>query len=231
MFDITAQREFLGQLTVYKEEWDAIPIEATGDPDQFYILNNWFGPVDAELLYAMVRHLQPSRMIEIGSGMSTLCTSLALSRNETACRLTAIDPDPKHDLEGLGIKVRKQPLQEVGLRTFKLLGSNDILFIDSSHIWEPGNDVDLEYHSILPTLPSGVVVHCHDIFLPEDYPWWWGHRGYSEQEHLRPLLESGEWEILWTSYFMHRSDPETLRYWFKSYGPRDYPASFWMRKK
>ena len=53
---------------------------------------------------------------------------------------------------------------------FEELGAGDILFIDSSHIAMPGTDVDRLFLDVLPRLPSGVLVHVHDILLPDAYP-------------------------------------------------------------
>ncbi len=61
-------------------------------------------------------------------------------------------------------------VQGAGLGAFEKLAEGDILFIDSSHILMPGTDVDMLLNHVLPALPRGVLVHVHDIFLPDDYP-------------------------------------------------------------
>ena len=33
----------------------------------------------------------------------------------------------------------------------------------------PGSDVDWLFNHLLPTLPAGLRVHIHDVFLPDDY--------------------------------------------------------------
>src|SRR5581483_6774172 len=46
---------------------------------------------------------------------------------------------------------------------------------------------------ILPALPARVLVGVHDIFLPDDYPWWFSGRWYSEQYLLGAwLLGAGD---------------------------------------
>ena len=37
----------------------------------FFLDNNAYGPVNAEVLYAVVRYLQPARIVELGSGVSS----------------------------------------------------------------------------------------------------------------------------------------------------------------
>jgi hypothetical protein len=55
------------------------------------------------------------------------------------------------------------------------------LFPLSAHILMPGTDVDILFNHVLPGLRRGVLVHVHDIFLPDDYPPEWEWRGYNEQ--------------------------------------------------
>ena len=81
------------------------------------------------------------------------------------------------------------------------LGAGDILFVDSSHVLMPGSDVDCILNHLLPRLPAGVVVHFHDIFLPDAYPAAWSWRGYNEQNAVAALL-SGGWRLLWSSHWV-----------------------------
>lgn len=195
--------------------------------------NTWFGSVDAEILYAMVITFHPSKIIEIGSGNSTAISLAAMRinlRDGYGGTLVAIDPDPRAVLDPV-VDHRKMRLEDAPLGLFDWLVEGDILFIDSSHKWMPGNDVDLLYGGILPSLRSGVVVHVHDIFLPDSYPESWRDRGYDEQEYLEALLETGEWEVLWSSHQMQQSSPELLEKTFASYTPSRWPGSFWMRKR
>jgi hypothetical protein len=51
--------------------------------------------------------------------------------------------------------------------------SEDILFVDTSHVFKLGNDLHHLLFHVLPALPAGVFVHFHDIFLPREYPPEW----------------------------------------------------------
>ena len=53
---------------------------------------------------------------------------------------------------------------------FDQLQENDILFIDSGHCVRTGSDVNFLILDVLPRLSPGVVVHFHDIGLPDEYP-------------------------------------------------------------
>ncbi|MBI3199782.1 MAG: hypothetical protein HYZ40_20150 [Rhodospirillales bacterium] len=85
-----------------------------------------------------------------------------------------------------------------------------MLFIDSSHILMPGSDVDILFNRVLPRLPSGALVHIHDIFLPFDYPPAWGWRNYNEQQGVLPLLTTGAWRPLFSSVWATRRMGERL---------------------
>lgn len=233
MYTLGSSTELLDALVAFKPEYDTIPIE--GPDDSLHINNQWFTTVDMEVLYAMVRYLKPKQMIEIGSGHSTRCTLQAIAANgsESPCVFTAIDPDPRLAVDDLaGVTVLRQPVESVPLAVFQALNPGDVLFIDSSHIWAKGNDVDFEYHQLLPSLKSGVIVHVHDIFLPEGYPSHWSNRGYTEQRYVALLLMSGMWDIIWSAHYMHEIHPTELTAAFRSYTPTTgYPASLWMIKR
>ena len=55
---------------------------------------------------------------------------------------------------------------------------------------------------VLPTLPAGVLVHIHDIFLPDDYPAEWEWRGYNEQLAAAALLHGGGYRPIWASHYV-----------------------------
>ena len=84
--------------------------------------------------------------------------------------LTAIDPAPRADIARTGARMIATPVPSCGMAPFAGLAAGDLLFIDSSHVLMPGSDVDFLLNQILPALPAGVLVHVHDIFLPDGYP-------------------------------------------------------------
>lgn len=182
------------------------------------------------MAYSLIRLYAPSRVIEVGSGYSTLLMAMALVKNLVPYHLTAIDPEPRAAIAGLDVTFLQEPVQDVPLALFETLQHGDVLFIDSSHIYEPDSDVDFLYNHVLPTLASGVIVHVHDIFLPKSYPPWWDGRAYNEQDQLVRTLETGQWEVIWGSYFMNLNARQRMTQVFRSYRERDYPGSFWMRK-
>jgi hypothetical protein len=173
-----------------------------GGPPQPRFEQDWFPRLDAITAYTMVRARRPTRIVEIGSGHSTRFLARAIADGQLGTHLTAIDPAPRATLNGLAVEWLKATLQTVGAAPFAHLGEGDILFIDSSHILMPGSDVDVLLNDILPLLPAGVLVHIHDVFLPDAYPQGWDWRGYNEQNAVAPLVSSGAWQVLWSSHWV-----------------------------
>lgn len=156
----------------------------------------WFPTLDACAAFALVRQRRPARIVEVGSGHSTRFLAAALGDGA----ITAIDPAPRADIARLPrVTVVPRTVHHADPQVFAALRAGDLLFIDSSHILMPGSDVDLLFGRVLPMLPPDVLVHIHDIALPDDYPPVWAWRNYNEQQGVIPLLLSGAYEALFSS--------------------------------
>jgi predicted O-methyltransferase YrrM len=162
---------------------------------------DWFPRLDAAVAYAMVRDRRPGRIIEVGSGHSTRFMAEAIADAGLRTTLTAIDPAPRAGIGATGARAIRAVVPACGETHFAELGAGDILFIDSSHVLMPGSDVDFLVNRILPRLPSGALVHFHDVFLPDDYPAEWAWRGYNEQLAVAALLAGGGWRVLFAGHF------------------------------
>lgn len=156
---------------------------------RYFFENGAFSYFDAIILYSMIRHLQPRRVIEIGCGYSScvlLDTNERFFDNRIQC--TFIEPYPQllHSLlkesDQSRITVIPSNLQNVDLGLFTQLQPNDILFVDSSHVSKTGSDVNYVFFDILPRLIPGVFIHFHDIFHPFEYPKPWVYQGRSWNE-------------------------------------------------
>ena len=163
-FGWDAQLQLLRDLSAFRIEFEAADFK-----------NDYFNGLDAAVLYSLIRHLRPRRVIEIGSGYSTRFAHKALTRNADGGKLTCIEPHPEERLNGLrlSVEVIQKRVEEIDVDFFSCLEANDILFIDSSHTVKFGSDVCYEFLEVLPTLRPGVWVHVHDIFFPHDYPAEW----------------------------------------------------------
>ncbi len=195
----------------------------------------WYPTLDACAAYTILRDLKPRRIVEVGSGHSTRFLARAAADGGYDCAIVAIDPAPRADIARLpGVTVRRQTVHEAGLEPFAALGPGDVLFVDSSHVLMPGSDVDLLFNRVLPMLPAGVVVHVHDIALPDDYPADWGWRNYNEQQGVVPLLTSGTWTALFSSHFVatrHAARVSTSVVATLPAHPEARPMALWLRKE
>lgn len=185
----------------------------------FYTRNSQFSWLDSRALFAALREMKPRRMIEVGSGFSSLLTADVNHRfHGGRLDMTCIEPYPRSFLRG-GIpgltRLIEARVQDVPLETFASLESGDVLFIDSSHVAKTGSDVNYIYFEILPRLRPGVLIHVHDIFLPGDYPKdWVVNLGihWNEQYLLRALLiDSHGFEVLFGSAYVLERYPDLLR--------------------
>jgi hypothetical protein len=214
-------------------EADITAIEGSGPPQPRWN-QDWFPTLDAAAAYAITRQTRPQRIVEIGSGHSTRFLFRAINDGGFECTITAIDPAPRRGVDKLPIDLRTETLNNVDPGIFETLSAGDIIFVDSSHILVPGSDVDDIMNRILPLLPSGILLHVHDIFLPDDYPKTWDWRGYNEQSAVALLITTGAYEPLFASHYVATRMAETLE---GSVVPRlpssegAYPASLWLRKR
>lgn len=163
---------------------------------------SWFPGLDGAALYAIVRSGRPRRILEVGSGHSTRFLAQAVVDGGFACAITCIDPQPRADLSRLNLDLQRRLLTPEDARLAAELAAGDILLVDSSHIAMPGSDVDLVLNEILPMLAPGVLVHLHDIFLPDAYPAHWAWRGYNEQIPVACLLQGGGWALRFASHYL-----------------------------
>ena len=234
--NVTGQLALLEELAEYREEFARFPLSSGGGPGRYHVDNASFEGGDGDALYAILRHLRPGRVVEIGSGFSTLLAAEALAANGTG-ELTAIDPFPSPVLRAdpPGLSLIESPVQRVPMDTFTRLRAGDVLFIDSSHVLAIGSDVQHEFLEILPRLAPGVLVHVHDVFLPGEYPreivlgkrFFW-----TEQYLLQAFLAFNRaFEVVLAMAWLHERHPDRLEAAFAAYRRDRYlPGSFWMRR-
>jgi hypothetical protein len=223
----------------YNDELTAFPLEKKPETLEYCYNYGAFLSGDAEYLYSMIRLFRPRKIIEIGSGNSTLMAMNAIKKNLSVidgytCEHICIEPYEQKWLENTGVKVIREKVEDMDLGIFTGLKENDILFIDSSHMVRAQGDVLFEYLEILPLLQKGVIVHIHDIFTPKDYPEeWFGKYFWNEQYLLEAFLSfNKDFRILGaTNYLSHKYREEFSSKCpiYKMQAGRE-PGSFWMVK-
>jgi len=222
----------------FNEELKDVPIEKV-DELTFHINNDFFESGDAEYLYNLIRLKKPARIVEIGSGHSTLMAIKAIKKNQEGiagyrCKHLCIEPYESPWLEKTGVTVIRQRVEDVNKAVFSELGNGDILFIDSSHIIRPQGDVLFEYLELLPSLQLGVIVHVHDIFSPRDYLKEWvidEVRFWNEQYLLEAFLTNNrDWKIIGALNYLHHNHFEQLAEKCPFLTQDREPGSFYMEK-
>ena len=165
---------------------------------RYHYDNQSYAYSDAIMLHCMLRHLEPRRLIEIGSGYSSCVT---LDTNQLflggSLETTFIEPYPDlllsltSDADRARIRIIPERLQDVPADVFSTLEAGDILFVDSTHVSRIDSDVNRLMFEILPALAPGVVIHFHDILYPFEYPkeWVYFGRAWNESYLLRAFLQ------------------------------------------
>jgi hypothetical protein len=186
------------------------------DYDHSQALHNGYFPTpDAEAYAAMILDLQPSRIIEIGAGYSTLIARAAISYGNLTTRLLVIDPSPRTDVQRAADTMMSTTVENV-IPSKVEIQADDFLFIDSSHICRARGDVTYLFCRWIPELPGGAVVHVHDVFLPYHYPASYDRFCWNEQYLLHSLLQSSRYRTLFSSHWMSRTHGDLMR---KTFGP------------
>jgi predicted O-methyltransferase YrrM len=235
-FDPERQVSFVeSELGSYCREFSPPLTSEEAGPNGFYLGNGTYESVDAELLYAMVRRSTPRRVVELGSGFSTLIIRAALERNAPGSAgeiLRTYDPY-RSALLAADVVVAPLRVQDVPDRVFEELTADDILFVDTSHTVKLGGDVNRIILDLLPLIRPGVIVHFHDIFLP--YPYSRAHfdaaHFWTEQDLLQAFLAgNGGWEVVIGAYAVARAYPARLGAVVPSFGPGVAPGAIWLRR-
>lgn len=237
-FNTAGQLELLSQFN-YSAELAKFPFEASKQFGYYYN-NEWYEAGDADYLYNMIRHFKPKRIVEIGSGFSTLMAVNALSANKNddnayKCKHICIEPYERSWLEEKDVEVIRKRVETIDVAFFRQLEANDILFIDSSHMIRPQGDVLFEYLEILPQLNPGVIIHIHDIFLPKDYlnEWVYEHFLWNEQYLLEAFLTfNNKFKIIGALNYLshHYRDEFAGKCPAFAKQPDCEPRAFWMVK-
>jgi predicted O-methyltransferase YrrM len=235
--DLNKQLNHLDQL-VNSSELNSFPIDLPIKQGGFFVNNPNFGAGDVDLYYLNIRKFKPKRIIEVGSGYSTMVCLKAIEQNKIEgikTELTCIEPFEMPFLnQEKNIKLIRKPVEEAGLELFQSLEGNDILFIDSSHIIRPGNDLLHIFFEIFPILKKGVVIHIHDIFSPRHYPKEWlteKMRFWNEQYLLEAFLHNNhDYQVLFSANHLVKSYYEEAKKVLVHLQPNSEPSSFWMQK-
>lgn len=234
---VDAQLELCRTVFAGQDKFDFID-EPSDDPTEYHAGNDQYPPLDAWVLAGILEHARPARMIEIGSGFSTLIAARTnRERLGGSMQLTCIEPYPLQFLiDGVpGVtQLRAEKIQDVPLELCAQLSAGDVLFVDTAHTVKTGGDVVWIFHEIIPRLREGVLVHIDDFFVPGEYPeprvmegW-----GWNESYFVRSFLTfNTAFEVVWAQQYMLYNHLEELRTAFPGLA-RYIPsgAALWLRR-
>lgn len=202
----------------FQNELKEIQIEYTNE-NLYHYDNSYFGAGDAEYFYSIIRRYKPNKIIEIGSGYSTLIGIYAISKNKEedksySCEYVCVEPYKRKWLETLPVKLVRKRIESIEIEQIDVLNKNDILFIDSSHMIRPQRNVLHEYLNLLPQLKSGVLVHIHDVFSPQDYPNEWiidGDKFWNEQYLVEAFMSfNSDFRIIGALNYLFNEHKESI---------------------
>jgi len=224
-------------LLTYEGELSSIPNGRHVAPGSLSWDNDYWGGLDAVVLYASLCARRPRTYLEIGSGFSTMFARRAIESHGLATRVVSIDPSPRTDIDGLCDEVIRRPLAEADTAMFGRLEPGDMVVLDGTHNVFMNSDTVVAFLEVLPAIPPGVLVAVDDIFLPWDYPPTWTGRWYAEQYLLATMLLAGTpgwsvrfpaWYVTNESALVERLDP----LWRHVLTPVGKVAkSFWMERQ
>ncbi len=206
------------------------PAVNTWYPGRDYLHNGGYPTPDAEVYAAMILDYRPRNIIEIGGGFSTIIARKMITQLGAECGLLVIDPEPRTDIEEVADSILYSLVEDVDPSRLPL-GERTLVFVDSSHVTRPGGDIPFLYNRLLPALPSGTLVHVHDVYIPYEYPWDCRKWLFSEQYVLQALLaHSPRHRVALATHFLTREHPGPMRATFGDIVGRDdlhYGSSLW----
>jgi hypothetical protein len=204
----------------------------------FFNGDEWYSYGDAIVLFCMINYFKPERLIEVGSGYSSIVTLDTCELSNLNTKITFIEPYPELILSLLSDQddpeklILRKEVQTVNLSLFEDLNSGDILFVDSSHVVKFGSDVLFILTEVLPRLKPGVIIHFHDIFWPFEYPLEWLEQGFAWNEayFLKALLINNKsYEILYFNDYMGQMHRDLVEQ-HMPLALRNFGCGIWLKK-
>jgi predicted O-methyltransferase YrrM len=213
--------------------------EEKQDGYRYYFNNPFFGHGSSIILYSLMQHFHPQKIVEVGSGFSSAAMLDINDRFfDSSIQFTFIEPYPERLISLLTENDRERHhicvdiAQHVPHTIYTELKNNDILFIDSSHVAKVGSDVVFLLTEILPILKRGVIIHIHDIYWPFEYPEEWviSGRAWNEAYLVKAFLQfNSNFEVLLFNSYLATHHRDLMKQCLPLFLP-DGGSSLWIRK-
>lgn len=236
----TNQKKQLSLIERFQSYYSQIPFPENEQKGiRYYFKNPYFGHGSSIILYSIIRHFKPKRVVEVGSGFSS---AVMLDVNDRffsgGIKLTFIEPYPDrlyslmNEKDKTSHEIFIDIVQNVPHSVFSELNDNDLLFIDSSHVAKVGSDVVFLITEILPLLKKGVIIHIHDIYWPFEYPesWVLSGKAWNEAYLVKAFLQFNNYfEILLFNSYLTLHHADHMKKYLPDFIP-DGGGSLWIRK-
>ena len=175
-----------------------------------------YGHIEAIALHAFIAAQRPSRVLQVGAGVSTAIILEAADVHGVEVEVTCVDPFPTDYLRRLAAE-RRVTLLDVPVQRVSLdrLRNADLLFVDSTHAVKPGSDVNHLILDVLPCVEPHTWLHFHDIYWPYDYSagalrddvFWW-----SESALLLAFMKGNDrFEVQAAMRQLHTGSPHAFQ--------------------
>ena len=204
-------------------------------------MNGKFGAVDGGMLYGLLRHFKPKRMLEVGSGNSTILATQAYKLNEAETGIrtehTVIDPYP-HATVAAGLpgidrlipsRVQDVPMEEIHATRGRGL---------PVHRHEPRHQDGRRRAVRVPGSPAAPAEgrdRTDPRHLPSGrVPREWvldGLTFWSEQYVLQAFLAfNSAFDVMLGGQYLHLYHTDRLKATFGLYDGDPFIGSFWIRR-
>jgi hypothetical protein len=187
-------------------------------------------PTDAAILFAMLGLHEPTRLMEVGSGFTTLVFHHARRAFNLPGELISIDPAPRHPIGEFVDAQLIMPAQELPVSDYTMLTAGELLFIDSTHVDSSGSEVRYLLSDVLPKLSPGVLVAFHGVRLPRHYNSAELAQGFNEQLRLLDWLKSSGSEVLFSGGWMAEHHPGVVAKALSSFPETAESTALWLRR-
>ena len=205
-------------------------------PSASLIDNASYGRVGADVLHGVVRGLKPRRIVELGSGHSTLFMAAAAQLNRAEgvdTELRTFDPYPSVARPGLPGLASLERGPGAGRPAGGLHVARGGRRAVRGHHPHRQARLRREPHRARRAAgaPPGVLVHVHDIFLPYEYPRRWHEESgfhWAEQYLLQAFLAGNPgFEVRAATFALCRDRPDAMARLAPTWRPGAEASAFW----
>lgn len=131
IFDESLLKNYLESLVEFSRDFNPPLDDDEKHPNGFFWKNSQFSYSDGMSYYAMLRKLKPRKIVEIGSGFSTLAAVAA--NQDGGAKIVCYEPFPREFMGSLPVDLRRKKAQEITIDELNAeLEPGAVLFIDST---------------------------------------------------------------------------------------------------